>query len=65
MKTISGIPVFEVEFDKSGKLFEAAQLSALLAHVVDASTTDLILFSHGWNNDMADALIARAALRRF
>jgi hypothetical protein len=55
MKTIGGIPVFEVEFDKSGKLFDAPQLSALLAHVVDASTTDLILFSHGWNNDMADA----------
>jgi hypothetical protein len=55
MKTIGGIPVFEIEFDKGGKLFEAAQLSAMLAHVVDASTTDLILFSHGWNNDMADA----------
>jgi hypothetical protein len=55
MKTIGGIPVFEVEFDKSGKLFEATQLGALIAHAVDKQATDLILFAHGWNNDMADA----------
>src|SRR5687768_3927445 len=55
MKTIGGIPVFEVEFDKDGKLFDAAQLTALTQHVVDKQATDLILFAHGWNNDMADA----------
>jgi pimeloyl-ACP methyl ester carboxylesterase len=55
MKTIGGIAVFEVEFDKGGKLFDAAQLTALTKHVVDQQATDLILFAHGWNNDMADA----------
>jgi len=55
MKTIGGIPVFEVEFDKSGKLFDPTQLTALTTHLVGKQATDLILFSHGWNNDMADA----------
>jgi len=55
MKTISGIPVFELEFDKNGKLFDSAQLTELIAHLGSANTTDLMLFSHGWNNDMADA----------
>jgi pimeloyl-ACP methyl ester carboxylesterase len=55
MKIIGGVPVFEIEFDKSGKLFDAAQLTALMSHLVDEQTTDLILFAHGWNNDMADA----------
>ena len=55
MKTISGIPVFELEFDKAGKLFDAAQLSALVSDVATRQATDLILFAHGWNNDMADA----------
>lgn len=55
MKVIGGIPVFEVEFDKNGKLFDAAQLSALTSHLVSQHVTDLILFAHGWNNDLADA----------
>jgi hypothetical protein len=55
MKVIGGISVFEIEFDKKGKLFEPSQLSALTTHVVDEQATDLILFAHGWNNDMADA----------
>ncbi|HEY8538056.1 MAG TPA: alpha/beta fold hydrolase [Steroidobacteraceae bacterium] len=55
MKVIGGIPVFEVEFDKKGKLFDAKQLKALVEHLHAKQTTDLILFSHGWNNDLADA----------
>jgi hypothetical protein len=55
MKTIAGIPVFELEFDKAGKLFAAAQLTELTAHLQSAVATDLVMFAHGWNNDMADA----------
>ncbi len=55
MKTIAGIAVFEVEFDKAGKLFVAAQLTDLIAHLQTTAATDLVLFAHGWNNDMADA----------
>lgn len=55
MKRIGGLPVFEVEFDKSGKLFSRTQLDELSAYIREQSTTDLILFAHGWNNDLADA----------
>jgi hypothetical protein len=55
MKTIASIPVFEVEFDKKGKLFDASQLKALIDHVTSNGVTDLILFAHGWNNDIKDA----------
>lgn len=55
MKVIGGIPVFEIEFDKTGKLFDAKQLTAMLKHCTDWHATDLILFVHGWNNDLADA----------
>ena len=55
MKTIASIPVFEIEFDKNAKLFSAPQVTDLQAHVKGQGITDLVLFAHGWNNDMADA----------
>ena len=55
MKTIASVPVFEVEFDKSAKLFSAQQVTDLLAHIKSQAVTDLVVFAHGWNNDMADA----------
>jgi len=55
MKRIASIPVFEIEFDKSGKLFSPPQLAALQAHLKSAGVTDLVVFAHGWNNDMTDA----------
>jgi hypothetical protein len=44
---------FDVEFTKDGALFKAAQADALVAGL--AGATDLIVVSHGWNNDKADA----------
>jgi len=55
MKTIASVPVFEIEFDKNGKLFSPPQLTQLQGHLKSAGVTDLIVFAHGWNNDMADA----------
>ncbi|HEV7715651.1 MAG TPA: hypothetical protein VGO53_08645 [Steroidobacteraceae bacterium] len=55
MKTIASVPVFEVEFDKNAKLFSAQQVTDLQEHIKSQGTTDLIVFAHGWNNDMADA----------
>jgi len=55
MKSIASIPVFELEFDKNGKLFSPTQLTELQTHLKSEGVTDLILFAHGWNNDMADA----------
>ena len=44
---------FDIEFDKHGRIFDQAQLSAIVGAV--PQFTDLIVMSHGWNNDMADA----------
>jgi hypothetical protein len=55
MNSIASIPVFEVEFDKNGKPFSPPQLAELQAHIKSQGVTDLIVFAHGWNNDMADA----------
>ncbi|HEV7714448.1 MAG TPA: hypothetical protein VGO53_02565 [Steroidobacteraceae bacterium] len=44
---------FEVEFTKSGDVFNAAQVNALLQAV--GGLTDLFVISHGWNNDAAEA----------
>ena len=44
---------FDVEFTKDGDAFRQAQADALVAGL--GGVTDLIVVSHGWNNDMADA----------
>jgi hypothetical protein len=44
---------FDVEFRKDGGPFDEAQVAALLAGIVDL--TDLVVISHGWNNDIAEA----------
>jgi hypothetical protein len=44
---------FDVEFEKGGKVHDEKQVTALLAGL--DGVTDLIVVSHGWNNDMAEA----------
>lgn len=44
---------FEVEYTKEGKIFNDAQADAVLAEL--SKFTDVILISHGWNNDMQEA----------
>ncbi|RYE05506.1 MAG: hypothetical protein EOP33_05720 [Rickettsiaceae bacterium] len=48
-------PLFLVEFAKDGTLFNVAQATALLSGLHAAQATDLLVISHGWNNDMAEA----------
>ncbi len=47
MNDIAGIPYVEAEFDNNGNLKNQVTLPA--------GTTDLIVMSHGWNNDSAAA----------
>lgn len=47
MDNIKGIPYSAAEFDKNGKL--------LTIPTVPSGTTDLIVVSHGWNNDRTSA----------
>ncbi len=48
--TIAGLPFWELTFDADGDT-DAARRDAFLAEVRDAGITDLVVFSHGWNND--------------
>lgn len=44
---------WEVEFTKDGRVFDEAQVNALLRGV--AGVTDVLVLAHGWNNDRAEA----------
>lgn len=63
MAELSGFPSFELQFTKKGEVFDPAELDAVLAHVAAApAPTDLVVISHGWNNDIAEA---RSLYQRF
>lgn len=51
---IAGLPFWELTFDAEGDV-DTGQRDALLAGVAAEGVTDLVLFSHGWNNDRAAA----------
>jgi pimeloyl-ACP methyl ester carboxylesterase len=50
---MTSIPRFEIEFTRDGHVFDLAQVDAL--RHASAGFSDLLVFCHGWNNDMADA----------
>jgi hypothetical protein len=52
---IAGLAFFEVQFTRDGELFDPNQGRALANALKQADFTDLIVASHGWNNDMAEA----------
>ncbi|HEV8581639.1 MAG TPA: hypothetical protein VGX68_21435 [Thermoanaerobaculia bacterium] len=56
------IPVFEVEFDKNGNVVDPQQVTKALDGIAAAQAGDLLVLSHGWNNDMADARQLYAAI---
>src|ERR1700749_4929848 len=55
MDAIPGFPFFPVEFDKQAKTSDDAQIKALQKALDVGDVTDLIVLSHGWNNDMQEA----------
>lgn len=55
MENVAGFPYFEVEFDKKGRLVDPGQAEALVGFVEGGGASDLLVVSHGWNNDIADA----------
>ena len=54
---IAGFPFFSLEMTKQGEIAYENQLKALTAGVVQGehAPTDLLVLSHGWNNDMEEA----------
>jgi hypothetical protein len=55
MAEIAGFPYVEVEFDKNGAIFDQKQIQALHGLLAPNTVTDLLIISHGWNNDIAEA----------
>lgn len=55
MKNIPAFPYFPVRFDKEAKLVSQSEVEALMLQVGQAEPTDLIVISHGWNNNLNEA----------
>jgi len=49
-------PTFTIQFTKDGDAFDPFETQKLLQHVAgESAPTDLIVMSHGWNNNVDDA----------
>jgi len=55
MKDIPLFPYFPVQFDKDAKVFSTDVVDRLKQHLTQQKTTDLVVISHGWNNNMEEA----------
>lgn len=53
MTDLSGFPAAEVQFDRTAGVVDSTADALGLA--TDPATTDLLVLSHGWNNDMDEA----------
>ena len=53
---VNGLPFLPIEFDKKARLVDADQLLALDSFIKTGGVTDLLVVSHGWNNDEAQAM---------
>ncbi|MBV9647923.1 MAG: hypothetical protein JO043_10705 [Candidatus Eremiobacteraeota bacterium] len=51
-----GFPSVDVLFDKDAKLVDAQSVQRLNDMVGNGGTTDLLVMSHGWNNDIPEAM---------
>ena len=49
-------PNWLIEFDKEGNLTQPDDMQALLNHLQQHHYSDIIIASHGWNNDRNDAV---------
>lgn len=54
MPDLAGLPFWQLTFDAEGDI-DAAHAKAVTAEVRQRGVTDLVVFSHGWNNSQATA----------
>jgi hypothetical protein len=59
---LSEFPSFEVQFTKEGEVHNRKEVEEGLKLLEERGVTDLIVISHGWNNDMSQA---RSLYERF
>jgi hypothetical protein len=55
MAKLAGFDYFPVQFTKEATPHDPAEAQALKARLAQGGVTDLLVFSHGWNNDMEEA----------
>jgi hypothetical protein len=55
-QTVAGFPFWEIDFDDNGGIKLPAQETDLLSGIEAEGVTDLLVFSHGWNNDRPIAM---------
>jgi hypothetical protein len=57
MAIVAGFPYFPIQFDKDGRraAVSDADLAGLGQHLETKKPTDLLVVSHGWNNNMDEA----------
>jgi hypothetical protein len=55
VENVSGFPYGAVQFGKRGEIVDRSGFDEVLAEVSGGAAPDVFVFSHGWNNDMAEA----------
>lgn len=55
MSDLHGFPYIEFQVDKAGKVIDPAERARAVDLFGQGAVTDLLVLSHGWNNDMAEA----------
>ena len=55
MDQLAGFPFFSVAFNRAGQPVDPGAIAALREAIRGGGVSDLIVISHGWNNDMAEA----------
>lgn len=55
MEQLSGLAYFPVQFTKDAGVHNQAEVTALKEFLRRGTTTDLLVISHGWNNNMDEA----------
>ena len=55
MQELAGFPYVELVFNKDAAIVDRSGFEELLAELSDGGAADVLVFAHGWNNDIADA----------
>lgn len=55
MDTLAGFPYLKAEFDRRAKALDPSLAQNVNQWISAHGSTDLLVFSHGWNNDIAEA----------
>lgn len=55
MQQVAGFPYFEIQFNKDGAIVSRNEVTQIVDFAGQGTITDLLVISHGWNNDMDDA----------